>query len=140
MKTIAKMNALKNSIYLLVVLAILLFLIVGKRNSPVEQISLEEINALEVDRMIVTSNGKQTEELDIHRIRKFLEIIKGCSNPIELRKMRVIDNYKVHLKVGEKVAVFNFHKKNMMPFMMNKSVVGQTYECNQMESFLVRYK
>lgn len=140
MRIIAKKSALTISIYLLVILAILFFLFAGNKNTSANQISLEEINAIDVDRMIVTSNGIRIEEYNIDRIGKFLEIMEGCSKPIELRKMRVVDSYKVHLKVGDKVAVFNFYKKNMMPFIMNKSVTGQTYECSQMESFLDRYK
>ena len=114
MRTIAKTNVLKISIYILVVLTILFFLFTGRKQESIDRNSLEEINVAEVDRMIVTANGKQTEEFNVDKIGKFLEIMNTCSNPIELRKMRVIDNYKVHLKVGEKIAVFLFYKKNMM--------------------------
>lgn len=128
------------SAFFLVLLAILFFLLAGMNQKKAQHISIDDIHVVDVNRMIVSSNGKQVEEFSIYAIENFLELLKTCTNPIELGKMRVIDSYKVHLKVGEKVTSFSFYKNHSMPFMMNQNMVVQSYECRQMENFLARYK
>jgi hypothetical protein len=139
-KTITKKTVLKISTYLLVLLVIILFLVIGDKCQPAELIPLSEIDSVNVEKMVVTANGKKTLELSKERIDTFLELVGECSTPLELRKMRVMDKYTVQLKVGNKIAIVYFYKKNMMPFMMNKDILGETYECQSMEDFLGSYK
>lgn len=101
---------------------------------------LENTESSTILSMIIECNGKSTQIRDTMEIQKFIQIVKTCSEPIQLRKMRVVDRFKIELIFNQRRSRYRFYKKNQRPFMMINSIGGEAYECRNMEAFLSKYK
>ena len=122
-------------IYVAVVLGILFFSFFGNKSNVKKHIPLSEINATDVNHMIISVNGRKYKENRFNKIDDFIRIIKTCTGLAEEGKGRVEASYKVALKINDDEAVFNFKKSKSAPLTIDRGIMKPKYVCNQVEWF-----
>lgn len=116
------------------------------QNYPSKVEMFFNVSPKEITYLTIFVNNKKSIETDTIHIQQFFRYVNGCSVPIEMRNLRVIDRYKVEFEKDSLQYVYHFYKKDGMPFIMslwsrgeNGYLIG-TYKCSGIKGFLDSYK